>query len=454
MKILIVDDEKLARLSIKGFLREHEIVEASTYKEAVNSLKYDKVDLAFLDLDLDKELAGLDLAKIAKEMGIYSIITTGHAEEEITDRAYRLGAQDYLQKPISEKALELALGRFINFISGPRVDKLVKSRYLTTHDKTLEELNIIKGLTRSTKPVLITGPTGTGKTIVADIIREVCNIPEKKFIAINCAQFTETLLESELFGHKKGSFTGATTDKEGLLKIADGGAVFLDEIHSLSKASQQKLMKAIEEKIFYPVGSTVPVKSDFRIICATCEDLPTLIEEKVFRSDFYARISHIKIELFPLRDRPDDILPLIHHFNSKHMRKITINEDAKKLLRSLEWKSNTRDIEALVEHWNIKGYGIITVDCIPESFIKTKDVQRSKLSKAEVKRIREMGIKNYLETYKKEIVEYFLEINDFNKAETGRALKVTDKYVGYIVSKDNSNAVRTTAEEYYENSIQ
>jgi len=455
MKILVVDDENLARLNIIGFLFEHEIVEASTYREAVNSLKYDKVDLAFLDLDLgDDKLAGLKLAKLAKEMGIYSIITTGHGEDEIAHRAYELGAQDYLKKRITPEALKMAMGRFLSFISGPKVDELVKTRYLTTDEKTIEELNIIKGLTRSNKPVLLTGPTGTGKTIVADIIREVCNVPKDKFVAVNCGAFTETLLESELFGHKKGAFTGATADKIGLLKVADGGIVFLDEIHALSKSSQLTLMKAIEEKTFLPVGSTKQEKSNFRVICATCEDLPSLIEEKLFRSDFYARISHIKIELFPLKSRPDDILPLIHHFNAKHMRKITIDESAKKLLRSLDWKSNTRDIEALVEYWNIKGYGIITPDCIPESFIKTKETPKQKLSKAEVKRIKEMGIKDYLETYKKEIVEHFLALNDFNKSETARELQVTDYYIKLATTKKNSEFNTATAGDFYENSIQ
>lgn len=421
----------------------------------MNSLKYDKVDLAFLDLDLGTdELAGLKLAKLAKEMGIYSIITTGHGEDEIAHRAYELGAQDYLRKRITPEALKMAMGRFFSFISGPKVDELVKTRYLTTDERTIEELNIIKGLTRSHKPVLLTGPTGTGKTIIADIIREVCNVPKDKFVAVNCGAFTETLLESELFGHKKGAFTGATADKVGLLKVADGGIVFLDEIHALSKSSQLTLMKAIEEKTFLPVGSTKQEKSNFRVICATCEDLPTLIEEKVFRSDFYARISHIKIELFSLKSRPDDILPLIHHFNAKHMRKITITEETKKFLRSLEWKSNTRDIEALVEHWNIKGFGIITPDCIPDSFIKTNDAPKSKLSKAEVKRVREIGIRNYLEEYKKEIVEHFLELNQFNKSETARDLKVTDMYVKHAIHKRNSNVRSNQAEELYENSIQ
>lgn len=455
MRILVVDDEKLARLNITGFLREHEIIEASSYKEAERSLKRDKLDLAFLDLDLgDDELAGLKLAKLSKEMGVYSIITTGHGEDEIAHRAYELGAQDYLKKTITPEALKLAMGRFISFISGPKVDELVKNRYLTTDIKTIEELDIIKGLTRSTKPVLITGPTGTGKTIVADIIREVCNIGPKKFVSINCASFSETLLESELFGHKKGAFTGATSDKEGLLKIADGGAIFLDEIHSLSKSSQQKLMKAIEEKIFYPVGSSYPIKSNFRVICATCEDLPTLIEEKVFRSDFYARISHIKIELFPLKSRPDDILPLIHHFNDKHMRKITITKETEKLLRSLEWKSNTRDIEALVEYWNIKSFGIITPSCIPDYLIQAKETKENKLSTTEIMRIKRMGIKDYLEAYKSEIVDHFLEMNGFNNSETARALKVSEQYIRYRVKKNNVNTINFAEQDLHENRVQ
>lgn len=448
MKILIVEDDKLARMSLRGFLNEYEVVEASTYAEAVRCLRYDQVDLALLDLDLDRELAGLDLAKLAKEMGIYSIITTGHGEDEIAHEAYRLGAQDYLQKPILKKALDLALGRFISFMNGPKVDRLIKSQYLTTHEETLENLNIIKGLNRSTKPVLISGRTGTGKSIVANLVREVRAIPKEKFFNINCSQFTESLFESELFGYKKGAFTGATSDKEGLLKKADGGMIFFDEVHTLTKASQQKLMKALEEKKFFPVGSTTPEKSDFQMIFATCEDLLALIAQDSFRSDFYARISYVKIELFPLKDRPDDILPLIHHYNDKNMRKITIEEKTKKILRSLEWPSNTRNIEALVEHWNIKGYGIITPECIPDSFLKVKEDLKPKFSKAEIKRIRELGIKDYLETYKQEIVEYFLEMNGHNKSYTGRELKVTDMYIKHTMDKKNAFFEKAVGEQH------
>lgn len=455
MRILIVDDEKLARLSMRGLLKGHDFFEASTFAEAKRILQTEELDLALLDLDLDRKLAGLELAKISNEMGIYSIITTGHGEEEITEKAYRLGSQDYLQKPITQSSLNLAFVRFMNFKGGAKVDGLIKSRYLTTHEKTIDELKIIQGLSSSTKPVLIKGPTGTGKSIVADIIREVRGIPKEKFIIINCAQYTENLFESELFGYKKGAFTGANSDKDGLLKVANGGIVFFDEIHSLTKSSQQKLMKAIEEKVFYPVGSTTPVRSNFDVVCATCEDLLALVADKSFRNDFYARISHIKIELFPLKDRPDDVLPLIHHFNDKHLRKITITEEAKKLLRSLEWPSNTRDIEALVEWWNIKGFGLIEPRHIPETFSNAKILPKTKLSKSEVKKIQEIGIKEYLDAYKQEIVEHFLELNQFNKSETARDLKVTDMYVKHATSKKGKKLLSENNEDHlYETNLQ
>ncbi|MFZ4715520.1 MAG: sigma-54-dependent transcriptional regulator [Bacteriovoracaceae bacterium] len=454
MKILVVDDEKLARLSLKGFLKGHDILEAATFASAKKILENEQIDFALLDLDLDRKLAGLGLAKIAKKMGIYSIITTGRGEDAVAEKAYQLGCQDYLQKPITQKSLDLAIGRYLSFENGTRVDSLIRSRYLTNHNETLNELSIIKGLGISTKPVLICGPTGTGKTIVADLIREVCRVPKEKFVAINCAQYTENLLESELFGYKKGAFTGATSNKTGLLEIADGGIVFLDEIHSLSKTAQQKLMKAIEEKEFYPIGSTSPIKSNFRVICATCEDLLTLVAEKSFRDDFYARISHIKIELFPLRNRPDDILPLIEFFNSKYLRKITITDAAKKLLRSLEWKSNTRDIEALVEYWNIKGYGIINEENIPDSFIKAKPLQKSKLSKSDLKRIKDIGIKDYLEQLKIEIVEHFMELNDFNQSETARDLKVSDMFIRHAGRKIKGELITSKEKGFYEERIQ
>lgn len=438
MKCLIVEDDKYQRHSLRGLLSTHEVIEAQTFNEAESLLQTQSFDIAFLDLDLDKKLVGLELAKLAKEKGIYAIITTGHAENSVIQKAYQLGCQDYLTKPITENSLNLVLKRFGSFDSEDRIDTLIRKNYITTHPQTLNELNIIKKIGLTDKPILIKGPSGTGKRVVAHIIREALKTPKDKFVEINCAQFTETLIESEVFGHKKGAFTGATEDKIGLLERGDGGIVFLDEVHSLSKSAQQKLMKAVEEKEFYPVGSNKPIKSNFRVICATCEDLLELVTENKFRPDFYARISSIQIELFSLNVRKNDILPLIDFYCDKHPRKISITEEAKKELFSLEWKNNTRDIESLVEHWQINGYGVITSKEIPAQFkIQAFEGSVATLSKKDIKRIQEIGLINYLDLLKHQIVETFVEMNDGSQTEAALMLRTSKQFVGKIVNKKN-----------------
>jgi len=443
MKCIIVEDEKLQRLGLRGLLCDHEVIEASTFKEGYDLLASETFDVAFLDLDLDKKLAGLELAKLAKERGIYAIITTGHIENSIIEKAYQLGCQDYLTKPITKNSLDLVLKRYNSFNSEDRIESLISSNYITTHAQTLNELNIIKKIGLTDKPVLIKGASGTGKRVVAHIIREALKTSKEKFVEINCAQFTESLIESELFGHKRGSFTGATEDKVGLLSKANDGIVFLDEIHSLSKNAQQKLMKAVEEKVFYPVGSNVPVKSNFRVICATCEDLLDLVTEKKFRPDFYARISSIQIELFPLKDRKEDILPLIHFYCNKFSRKISITEEVKKILVSLEWKNNTRDIESLVEYWQIHGFGIITPKEIPDQYKSTASEKVNfSLSKKDIKKIQEQGLMDYLDQLKHQIVEQFVEMNNGSQIEAAEMLGTSKQFIGKIINKKNQTPMK------------
>lgn len=454
MKILVVEDNKLARLTLIGLLRGHEIVEAQTYSEAETKLKNEKFELALLDIDLDIKEAGLKLAKLCKKIGLYAIMTTGHIEDEIIQKAYQYGCQDYLVKPISKEALNLTLDRFNSFGSEKRISDLIKKNYITGHAPTIRELDLVKRISLSDKPILINGASGTGKSIVAKLIKEACRIPDEQYVELNCAQFSDGLIESELFGHKKGSFTGATEDKIGLLQKANNGLIFLDEIHSLSKSAQQKLMKAIEEKTFYPVGSNKVIKSNFRVVCATCDNLLELVEEKKFRPDFYARISHLQIQLYPLRERKEDILPLVEFYNSKYLRKISIPEDVKKELQKLQWQNNARDIEALVDYWHINSLGVIKISDIPESFYSQRSEYKKTLSKQEIKRITEIGLKDYIFELKAQIVEQFLEKNENNKTETAKELKVTDYYVAHAIKRNVTTELILNDEVFSENRIQ
>jgi DNA-binding NtrC family response regulator len=457
MKILIVEDSSIARKLLKSFLIGHETDIAENTAQATKYLSENEYELAFLDLDLgeSEKLAGLELAKICKKKNLYSIILTGHEESEIIKLGYESGAKDYIAKPVTQKKVRDALNSFSVFDSEKRIDALIRSKYITSHKETLNELATIKRVALSDQPILIKGPSGTGKTVVANLIKEACKVPNEKFFSINCASISETLLESELFGHKKGAFTDAKADKIGLLEKADGGIVFLDEIHSLSMRAQQKLMKAIDDKKFFPVGSTKEVHSNFRVISATCEDLLQLIIDGSFRKDFYARVAHIQIQLFALKDRPGDILPLVEFYLSKYSRKLTLTEEVKNLLLTLSFENNTRDIDALVDYWNRNGVGIVETNDIPSQFIPAKEVSKKvKITRAHKKLIEKEGIKGYLDMVRDEVILHYLELNKGHRINTAKELQITDRTIRNALKRINPEGYQLPLEVEYENTIQ
>lgn len=211
-------------------------------------------DVAFLDLNLQGSLDGLDLIRMAKAIGLYCIVVSGETKDQVLEMALRNGAQDFLSKPFSDEKLSQVLERFFNNRKHLAFENIINKSFITKSSKQLEELYKIKNLPISRKPVFVNGETGTGKRVIAHILKEVMG--QKNFLELNCSQYSDDLIASELFGHVKGSFTGATNDKEGLLLKANGGIVFLDEIHALSLKAQKTLLKAIEEKEFYPVGAS------------------------------------------------------------------------------------------------------------------------------------------------------------------------------------------------------
>lgn len=457
MKILIVEDDSRIRLALKGLLKGNEIATASNSAEALKCLNENTYDLAFLDLDLgpDELLAGLELAKVCRDKNLYAVILTGHEEPEIIKRGYESGAKDYIAKPVLKKKVDDALNSFSVFDNEQRIDDLIKSKYVTTHKETQRELATIKRVALSDQPILIKGPSGTGKTVVANLIKEACKVSDDKFFSINCASISESLLESELFGHKKGAFTDAKADKIGLLEKADGGIVFLDEIHSLSLRCQQKLMKAIDDKKFFPLGATKEIHSNFRIISATCEDLLQLIIDEGFRKDFYARVSHIQIQLFALKDRPQDILPLVDFYLSKYSRKITLTDEVKNLLVTLNFENNTRDIDALVDYWNRNAIGVVEVKDIPSQFLPAKEAPKKvKLTRAHKKLIAEEGLKGYLDMIRDEVILHYLELNKGHRINTAEELQITDRTIRNALKRTNPEGYQIPLEVEYENTIQ
>lgn len=417
LKILLIEDDPLTQRTSKRTLSQFgEVTIASTLFEGQALLANNNFDIGFFDLNLHGELHGLELIEIAKSKNLYSVVVSGESLDSTIKSAFEKGAKDYLLKPFTEEKLENVLASFKNSLKHDEAENLIRNFFITNSEKQIQELKKINNLRISEKPIFINGETGTGKRVVGHIIKTICNL--NNFIEINCSQFSDELLASELFGHVKGAFTGANHDKEGLLSKANHGIIFLDEIHALSLRSQRTLLKAIEEKVYYPVGSTKPVASNFRILSATCENIQELIKQGQFRQDLYARISTFQINLMPLRERKEDIHLLIQHFISKHLVQIYIENDAKDLLSRYSWPRNTREIEDLVENWIVEGTRIISVENLPVHIRNNSPIESSFIPDLYFDMIEEHGLNDFLVYLKKEIVTGAIKRNGGSMRKT------------------------------------
>jgi len=364
-KILIVDDEKSMRESLQLLLRDqYEIYQAASGKEAIEMVKKHPIDLVLLDIRLP-EIDGIEVLKIIKSIDdsievimVTAVIMVGKAVEAI-----RHGAYDYLTKPFDIQALTEQVEKVVErrrlFQENLSLRKLIESDYqfekIVGKSPAIREIfKIIDEVAQSNATVLITGESGTGKELVARAIHNRSPRKEKLFVAINCAAIPENLLESELFGHERGSFTGASERQLGKFEIAQGGTLFLDEIGSLPLPMQAKLLRAIQEKEIERIGGVKPIPVDVRIISATNSDLRTEVKARRFREDLYYRLNVIPIHLPPLRERREDIPLLANHFLHKYNREFnkkikSFKKEVMELFLNYSWPGNIRELENLVE---------------------------------------------------------------------------------------------------------
>jgi DNA-binding NtrC family response regulator len=348
--ILVVDDEKNQREILETILsgEGYDVTTASSGEAAMKFVESRRFDLVLSDLKM-AGMSGLDLLKELTnfDKSIIVILLTAHGSVDSAVDALRLGAFDYLQKPYdSEKLLETvdralkklsALDTEIVSVS-PEMDKVKK---------------LILKIAKSNSTVLIRGESGTGKELIARSMHKNSLRANETFQAVNCAAINENLLESELFGHEKGSFTGAVAEKKGLFEIANNGTLFLDEIGELDIALQAKILRALQEREIRRVGGVRDIPVDVRVLAATNRDLLKMTEEKRFREDLYYRLNVLSIEIPPLRERRSDIPVLIDYFVKKHTRgtdrTIEIMPDARKLLEDYHYPGNVRQLESAIE---------------------------------------------------------------------------------------------------------
>jgi two-component system response regulator PilR (NtrC family) len=430
-RILIADDEKSIRDSIKIILDDegYETYTAADGEEALNRLTNENFDLVISDIKMPK-LDGMELlekgSKIAPDT--YFIIMTAYASITSAIQALRAGAYDYLIKPVEFDDLIIRIKRLFDFKDLVSENIALRKRisaetgYVNIIGKSesiKKVFEIIEQVAPTNSNVLICGKSGTGKELVAKAIHQKSNRKDNIFLPINCGAIAENLIESELFGHKKGAFTGATEDKIGLFKAADGGTLFLDEIGELPLNLQVKLLRALEDKEFYPVGASKPVSTNVRIIAATNQNLFEKSQSGEFREDLYYRLNVVEINLPPLNERKEDIPLLVNHFierYSKEMGKkiLGINNDALRILMMHNWRGGVRELENVIER---------AVIFAKDNYISINEMSDN-LRGSETAIDFPDSLKEALRKFEKDHILKVIKKVDYNKDEAAKALNI------------------------------
>jgi DNA-binding NtrC family response regulator len=451
MKILVIDDEKLARLNILKQLDESFIViESSSFEDAQRKIANQSFDICYIDLKLDdsKDLLGLKLIPQSVKRGFYTVVMTSIEDEEVTEKAYDLGCQDVYNKGNEEEHISETINRYFLSKESFTEDFLFKDVLPTQNKKYKEELKKLLKIIPTDIPLCILGESGTGKSHLARAIHGLAK-RKGKFVELNCATFSGDTLKSELFGHSKGSFTGAVGDKVGKLQEANNGTLFLDEIGSMSLEMQEGLLKAIEEKSFYPVGSNKLVKSDFRVICATLDDLEVLIKSGKFRFDLFQRISGYTFTQPALRDRKEDIFPIIKAKLSGS-RKIIFREEAKKILENYNWPGNIRELLRFAEVISLNASGVIKPEDVLD-FARNSNFKSTKslLDDYHYGLIKKNGLKEFLDQLTREVVAKALEENEYKVRQAIKELGISSAtFYRYMEKKEEMmNIPKSKSEE-------
>lgn len=386
LRVLVVDDDQALRASVRSVLSDSfHVEEAFDGINAIEKIKsaQQKFDLVILDVDMPR-LNGLETLKQVKEFdpGIIVIIMTAHATLTDAVQAVKDGAYNYLSKPVSsedllglvEKAFK-AYTLISNIAASSPILTEAGRKIIGNTSQMQKVFNIIYRLAKVDTPVLIRGASGTGKELVARAIHYNSARKDEKFVAINCSAIPENLFESELFGHEKGSFTGASERKIGKFQFAEGGTLFLDEVGDMPQLMQVKILRVLQEKVFTPVGSHREIPTNVRIIAATNRPLEDMIKSGKFREDLFYRLNVVPIYLPSLGDRKEDVETLVNNFikkfNGLHGKKIHgITVDALNVLKKYSWPGNIRELENVIEHaFVLETQSLVTLASLPESVL-------------------------------------------------------------------------------------
>jgi two-component system NtrC family response regulator len=445
-RILVVDDDESLRRVTQVQLEQegYEVATAPNATEALAALEKAPYDLVITDLKMPG-LTGVDLLRRVRQdyPEILVIVVTAYGTVESAVEAMKLGAYDYLTKPVNPDALRLMVGRALEHLRLREEVRLLRSsldeKYgfesiIGRAPALLYVLDSAARAAQSDATVLIRGETGTGKELLAKGIHLNSRRRERPFVTINCAAIPRDLLESELFGHVKGAFTGAVTHRKGKIELAEGGTVFLDEIGDVAPELQVKLLRLIQEREIEKLGLGQTVKVDVRIIAATHRNLAAMVEDGAFREDLYYRLNVIPLEVPPLRERPEDIPDLVRHFFERSKRQharddIELPDALLPYFTAYGWPGNVRELENVVERLVVLTRGrTITVDDLPEALRR----QRPALDSLHLE-LPPQGIS--LEAVERELILRALEKFNWNQTQAARYLDLSRKTLIYRMEK-------------------
>jgi DNA-binding NtrC family response regulator len=444
--ILLVDDEEKILKSIGRALREggHAVVDTTSPRQAQRLLAERPFDVLLVD-NMMPELSGLDL--IREYVGstpegerAQILMMTAHATVESAIEAMKLGTLDYLIKPFEIDELIVVVRRALDhqrlrtehrYLISER-DEQFDHYGIIGRSRAMEEVIRRAELVAETKStVLITGETGTGKELVARAIHDRSAQRDMPLIKVNCAAIPETLLESELFGHVRGAFTGATTTKKGKFALADGGSIFLDEIGTMSPPLQSKLLRVLQEREFEPLGSERTEKVDLRVIAATNRDLRQMVADAKFQEDLFYRLNVIPIEIPPLRERRDDIPSLVEHFIQKHAQRVgrrieRLDETVMSGLQQYDWPGNVRELENTIERAVVLSTGPV---------IGARAVSVLGAAVPQTNNLPSLKLRQNIEWVERETIRRALESSAGVKKDAAELMGISQRALSYYLAK-------------------
>ncbi|MBF0313944.1 MAG: sigma-54-dependent Fis family transcriptional regulator [Oligoflexia bacterium] len=455
-RVLILEDDELFRLSIIQALNGKAMFdEADTNEKASVLLEKNRYDVAFFDLKLGTEYLDFNLVRrAAREKKIYTVVLSSYDDEKFIDKAYDCGCNDYFIKSADLSGISRTIEKFSLQRNEYLFENFIKNRYITKDKETIAQLHSLLIENNSSKrPIFIEGASGVGKSLLAEAAHEFLIGQKGQFVHINCKGISETLLGSELFGHEKGAFTDAKESKMGKLKLADNGTLFLDEIATMPMALQAALLVAIEKKQFMPVGGNKLVSSNFRLICATNENMVKLVKEGKFREDLFYRIYKNVISLRALKERKDDISLLIDHFRKKlGSRRVVIRPAAMEILKNYQYPANVRDVEDIVELLLKCPKGRIDIEDLPDFVLKNENryfkdnVENPVLNDYVLNYVRNVGLLQYLEDHKNIIINKFIDINRGRTRDAMREMNYFSNRIYDKVVQQNHSSKQTGKE--------